>query len=94
MKIKIVISLILSKILLLFGYQYDSSCIPSGPYCYTPDYEKMKNKDSDDFTYYIKPCKYYKRISRNINGCKYLGVITNDFLFSDMCKLCNKNNDE
>lgn len=89
-KIKIITSLLFSKILILFGYKYDPSCIPSGQYCYEPDYTKNQKKDTNDFYYYINPCKYYKRVTNQVNGCKYLGMITDDFLFYDMCKFCNK----
>lgn len=91
------ISLIYSKIILFFGYEYDKSIIPPGPYCYSPDDEKNKRKDSDSkWVYYIKPCPYYKVISKNYNGCKYYGIITDDFVFGDQCKMCdiNDNNED
>lgn len=90
MKIKNVLIVLLSRILLFFNIKKDNSPIPEGMYCYEPDIEKNKNR-KDFSKYYIKPCKYYKRISKNYNGCSYLGVITDDMVFDDQCKLCNEN---
>lgn len=86
LKIKNLLELIFSNILIFFGKKYDISVIPHGLYCYYPDFEK--NKISDSHHYYIIPCKYYKKISKNYNGCKYLGMITNDDIFGDQCKIC------
>lgn len=91
------ISLIYSKIILFFGYEYDKSVIPPGPYCYRPDDEKNKRMGSGSkWIYYINPCPYYKVISKNYNGCKYYGIITDDFVFGDQCKMCdiNDNNED
>jgi hypothetical protein len=88
-------SMLYSKLLLLFGVRLSTSAIPEGPYCYTPDYEK--NKIAESFTYYVIPCKYYKTLGKRWNGCKYLGIITDDFVFDDQCKMCGENygdNDE
>lgn len=82
-------SMLYSKLLLLFGVRHSTSVIPVGPYCYTPDYEK--NKIAESFTYYVIPCKYYKTFGKRWNGCKYLGIITDDFIFDDQCKMCDKN---
>lgn len=68
---------------------YDTSVIPEGVYCYSPDV--VKNEESDSFTYYIIPCPYYKGISDRWKGCKYIGTITDDFVFRDGCKICNIN---
>ena len=78
-----------SKIVLFFGYKYDKSQIPEGQYCYIPDIEK--NKKAEKWTYYIIPCKYYKTLGKHWNGCKYLGIITDDFVFDDQCKMCGEN---
>jgi hypothetical protein len=78
-----------SKLLLLFGVIHSNSVIPFGQYCYTPNHEK--NKASKTFAYHIIPCKYYKTLGKKLNGCKYLGIITNDFIFDDQCKMCNEN---
>ena len=72
--------LVLGTVLLLFQ---------KVQYCYTPDYEK--NKIAESFTYYVIPCKYYKTLGKRWNGCKYLGIITDDFVFDDQCKMCGKN---
>jgi hypothetical protein len=82
-------SMLYSKLLLLFGVRHSTSVIPEGPYCYTPDYEK--NKIAESFTYYVIPCKYYKTLGKKWNGCKYLGIITDDFVFNDQCKMCGEN---
>lgn len=79
-----------SKILLLFGIKHDKSVIPTGLYCYKPDYEKNKTNKSST-TYYIIPCPYYKSLGGGRNGCKYLGVITSDTVFGDQCKMCGEN---
>lgn len=86
------VSIMFSKFLFLFGFKHDSSVIPEGPYCYSPDDGKNKNPESP-FTYYTIPCKYYKTLGRKYNGCKYLGIITDDFLFDDQCKMCDINHD-
>ena len=82
-------SMLYSKLLILFGVRHSTSIIPEGQYCYTPDYEK--NKTAESFTYYVIPCKYYKTLGKMWNGCKYLGMITDDFVFDDQCKMCGKN---
>lgn len=79
-----------SKIFLFFGGTYSSECIPKGLYCYTPDFIKNKNRE-DGGVYSIIPCKYYKTLNTSYNGCQYLGVITNDMVFYDMCKMCGEN---
>ena len=86
------ISLIYSKVIIFFGYKYDESVIPSGPYCYSPDDEKNNRRgNGSKWVYYIKPCPYYKPISKYYNGCKYYGIITDDIVFNDQCKLCSIN---
>ncbi len=79
-----------SKLLIFFKHKYNSKIIPEGPYCYTPDIEK-NNKKEDWTIYYVIPCKYYKTLSKNWNGCRYLGIITDDDVFADQCKMCNEN---
>jgi len=82
-------SILYHKIRLLFGYKPDPSKIPNGLYCYVPDIEKNNKKDNDCFTYYTIPCEYYVSLGYHWNGCKYLGVITDDDVFADMCKMCD-----
>lgn len=83
------------KLLILFGVRRSISPIPEGMYCYAPNDEKnCANDDSlnnNGGTYYIKPCKYYKTLGRRFNGCSYLGIITNDMVFNDQCKMCSEN---
>ena len=60
-------------------------------YCYTPDEERNKNRDSW-FTYYIKPCPYLIYGKGNMRGCLHLkGYYTNDPTFRDQCKSCGEN---
>lgn len=33
----------------------------------------------------------HKTIGRRWNGCEYLGIITDDFVFNDKCKMCGEN---
>lgn len=87
-----IISLLWSKIISGFGYKYDESVIPYGPYCYKPDDKRNINYGKDgEFVYYTIPCRYYKIINKNWNGCKFYGIITDDYLFDDRCKMCNIN---
>ena len=74
------------KLLILFGVRRSASPIPEGVYCYEPDYV-----DTKTFTYYVKPCKYYKNLGHGWNGCSYLGIITDDPVFDDQCKMCSEN---
>jgi len=80
-----------SNVLFLFDIKYSEDLIPNGPYCYVPDEEANKNKEENDDSYYIKPCPYYKSIGKGYNGCKYLGIVTDDFVFADQCKMCTVN---
>lgn len=61
----------------VFDIYEDESKIPNGMYCFDYETEKL--------------CKYYKPISRNYDGCSYLGIISDDLAFNDMCKICGKN---
>jgi len=70
-------------------YLVNLSVIPEGPYCYEPDDEKNANNSSS--TYYVKPCKYYRILGKQFNGCQYYGEITDDFVFGDKCKMCDIN---
>ena len=82
-------SILLAKILIFLGHKYSNLVIPQGHYCYSPDFEK--NKKAEPFTYHVIPCKYYKTLGKEWNGCKYLGIITDDFVFDDQCKMCKEN---
>ena len=78
------------KLLILFGVRRSAKPIPEGLYCYTPDVKK--NKATKELgVYYIKPCVYYKTLGRDLNGCTYLGHITDDMTFDDQCKICAEN---
>lgn len=85
------IELCWSKIYLYFGGRYTDKVIPTGLYCYYIG--KRKHKTNTRSIYFnIRLCPYYKRVSKNWNGCKYTGTITNDIVFDDHCKICNKKN--
>ena len=85
MNIRNLISVLWSQIAIAFGKKYDPSVIPEGVYCYSPDIVK----NGDFFTCNIIMCPYYKGISNHVNGCKFMGKITDDFQFDDACKMCN-----
>lgn len=101
-KISDIIHLIKSYIIVWFnwlliklGYKHNETVVPEGPYCYVPDIEKNELERSKENygVYYVKPCKYFVKASRNISGCKLLGYIGDDFLLNDQCKLCSINDD-
>ena len=83
------------KLLISFGVRRSALPIPNGMYCYIPDYEKNLSQDdslnNNGGSYYIKPCKYYKTLGHRFNGCSYLGIITDDMVFDDKCKMCSEN---
>ena len=83
------------KLLILLGVRRSVLPIPNGMYCYAPDDEKNYTKDdslnNNGGSYYIKPCKYYKTLGYRYNGCSYLGMITDDMVFGDQCKMCSEN---
>ena len=76
------VSVVYSKLLLLFGISHTPSVIPKGEYCYSFNHKKK-----------IVHCPYYKTLGKELNGCKYLGIITDDYIFDDMCKICDENLD-
>lgn len=81
-----------SKFRVLLGLNFNENKIPDGVYCYIPDIEK--NKTRKDFgVYYTKPCVYYKTLGNGYNGCAYLGIITDDDVFDDQCKMCSIRNE-
>ena len=91
MNIKNLINIIINKPRFMFGYKPDKSPIPKGHYCYAPDTEKNNKNKCLGSVYYIKPCEYYKVISKNYNACSYLNTITNCIIFDDQCKMCGEN---
>ncbi len=78
------------KLLFLFGVRRSALPIPEGMYCYAPDDEKNAKATSFKY-YYIKPCKYYKTLWSSFNGCSFIGIITDDCVFDDQCKMCSEN---
>lgn len=91
---KNIISVLFGKLLLPFGFKYDNSVIPEGPYCYVSDVARNKiKKEGEAGVYYIIPCKYFIILSKRWRACKYLGIITDDFVFRDQCKMCGENDD-
>ena len=71
------VSVVYSKLLLLFGISHTPSVIPKGEYCYGINLKEGA----------VIRCPYYKPLGKERNGCKYLGVITDDFIFEDKCKI-------
>ena len=72
------------------GIKLSTDPIPDGtPYCYVPDEER--NNEKEPFTFYTKPCKYYKHLGGDWTGCGYTGEIMNfDTLHWDQCKICGE----
>ena len=88
MNIKNIITILISKVRLKFGFSFDETKIPEGLYCYSP--KKFPSKETN-WVYEITPCKYFKPITKSYNGCQFLGVITEDPFFDDQCKICGEN---
>ena len=84
------ISMLFWWVLIKLGVKRCTKPIPEGHYCYYPDHE-MNEKQDGTFNYYVIPCKYYKTMSKRYNGCAYIGVITDDCVFDDQCKICGEN---
>ena len=80
------------KFLFLFGINRSEKPIPPGMYCYEADIEKNKHSKTRNI-FYIKPCKYYKALGKHHNGCSFLGIVTDDPVFDDQCKMCDVNNE-
>jgi hypothetical protein len=78
------------KLILLLGIKRNSSVIPEGVYCYTPI--EFPSKENNHI-YKIKPCKYYRHITKNIKSCTYEGYVGFDFGLYDQCKICGENDD-
>ena len=88
MNIKNLFSVIWSKIAIKFGKEYSKEPIPEGFYCYTIntiDFGTFSSRVVIDTTL----CPYYKHLWGHWNGCKYCGIITDDFLFADDIKICD-----
>jgi hypothetical protein len=90
---KNLINILWWKLLFLFGVKRSTSPIPEGIYCYSSDIKK-NSTTKNPYPYYIIPCKYYKTLGHRYNGCSYLGIITDDMVFGDQCKMCNENINE
>ena len=89
-KIRNVLIIYWSKLLIFFGYWKSTKPIPEGSYCYTPKDENSVSDFMKTGIYKITPCKYYKIISKRYRGCSYMGFITNDPVFVDQCKECGE----
>lgn len=82
------IEIIFVKIILFLGIKRNKSIIPKGHYCYTPiEFPSEKNNG----IYKIKPCKYYRSVTKYIKSCTYEGYIGYDMCLWDQCKICNEN---
>lgn len=87
------IEVLFTKIQRLFNIRKDSSVIPVGYYCYVNDEEKNKAEPIDGI--WIKPCKYYRKMRRQLDaGCTYVGLIGFDACLGDQCKICGENEDD
>ena len=76
---------ILKAIIAYIGFRpRDKSKIPQGQYCYKPNGYK-------NGIYNITPCPYHLTINKRWNACLYEGVITEDPVFEDQCKVCGVN---
>jgi hypothetical protein len=88
-----ILNSIFGVIRIKLGIKYSEDKIPHGPYCY------KINRDSDgkiisppissEITIKIEPCVYYKTLPNDYNSCKFLGIITDDYIFGDQCKICD-----
>jgi hypothetical protein len=65
------------------GFRYSEEPIPSGLYCY-----ELTEKLPDGLGWKIKTCPYYTPLKEGSNGCKFTGIITDDLVFDDSCKIC------
>jgi hypothetical protein len=78
-----------------FGFKFPIKKIPHGMYCYVSDTPKNKKKKDSMYnegsTYYIKPCFYYRHLPYNLRGCMFKCSISDDFMFKDQIKICDKN---
>ena len=81
--IKKLLSILVGKIKYLLDIKQDTSVIPEGFYCY---YSTCGLN--------TKLCPYYKQFNEEYNGCAYLGIITDNILLWDMCKICGENLNE
>lgn len=95
-RIKIVwykIEIFYSKIIKYIGIRRSTEPIPKDTlYCY--EYDEERNKTEPTNGYWIKPCKYYRRLNGENRGCTYLGYKGFDPLLWDQCKICGVNEDE
>jgi len=81
------IEMLWAWLIVKLGYRYDESKVPKDtPYCYSIDWEKREAMNDD--VLYTNCCPYYSFLSENIRGCKLCGVIADDFLLWDQCKIC------
>jgi hypothetical protein len=87
-----IINSIFGLIRIKLGIKYSEDKIPHGPYCY------KLNRSSDGKLIlppvnagigFIEPCIYYKTLPNDYNSCKFLGIITDDYIFGDQCKICD-----
>lgn len=83
---KNLLSLLWSKVVLFFGYKYSEEQIPEGQYCYKFIGEIWKDGKYEGYN--IEKCKYYKTLGSGWNGCMFDGIITDDMVFDDQCKMC------
>jgi hypothetical protein len=95
-----IINSIFGLIRIKLGIKYSEDKIPHGPYCYKlnrssdgklilpPVTKRCKSIVYAGISIRIEPCIYYKTLPNDYNSCKFLGIITDDYIFGDQCKIC------
>lgn len=85
--IAVFFEVIFARILLFFGIEKNKEPIPKNtPYCYVIDHERNEKEPIDG--YWIKPCKYYRRLKNGNSACTYIGFMGFDVCHNDQCKIC------
>ncbi len=78
-----------AKLLRLFGVVRSTNCIPHGMYCYEYDEERNTKEPSNDGSYWINTCKYYRSTPKTKGvACTYVGYMGFDPCLYDQCKIC------
>jgi hypothetical protein len=82
-KIKILISIVATR---LFRVKKDTSVIPPGEYCCCYVQRSMSSLGCRVYV-----CPYFRNYDDDRSACLYLGLISDDPVFVDMCKICDIN---
>jgi hypothetical protein len=88
-----ILNSIFGVIRIKLGIKYSEDKIPHGPYCYklnrVSDGKLILPPINSGIGIRIEPCIYYKTLPNDYNSCKFLGIITDDYIFGDQCKICD-----